>query len=52
MSLPQLWRFARDWYGGYLDLPWRKRSAAEVAALFGLHGLEGPFWSLAGLDRE
>lgn len=45
MSLDALWRFAADWYGGYLDDPWRKRSAQEVRALFDAHGLTGGFWS-------
>jgi hypothetical protein len=47
LSLPQLWRFASDWYGGYLEKPWRKRTRAEAEALFQRHGLTGPFWSLA-----
>ncbi|MBN9554374.1 MAG: hypothetical protein J0H61_06845 [Alphaproteobacteria bacterium] len=46
LSLPQLWGFARDWYGAYLDAPWRKRSSAEAQALFRRHGLTGPFWDL------
>ncbi len=47
MTLPALWRFASDWYGNYLDVPWRKRSGEGVRALFELHGLTGPFWSLS-----
>jgi len=46
LSLPQLWGFARDWYGGYLAEPWRKRSANEAQQLFQRHGLTGPFWNL------
>ena len=46
MTLEQLWRFASDWYGNYLDIPWRKRSAGDVRALFGRHGLIGPCWSV------
>ena len=46
LSLPQLWDFARDWYGGYLTEPWRKRSAAEAEDVFRRHGLSGPFWTL------
>ena len=46
MSIPALWLFARDWYGGYLSDPWRKRSPAEAAALFTKHGLVGEFWQL------
>ena len=46
LSLPQLWNFARDWYGAYLDEPWKKRSVAEAQALFRRHDLIGPFWEL------
>lgn len=46
LTLPQLWSFARDWYGSYLDAPWRKRTAAEAAALFARHGLTGAFWAI------
>ena len=45
MSLDALWRFASDWYGNCLAEPWRKRSAAEVRALFDANGLAGDFWS-------
>ena len=43
MTLPKLWRFASDWYGGYLQGPWRRRSADEVRALFERNGLTGQF---------
>jgi hypothetical protein len=46
LSLPQLWNFACDWYGAYLDEPWKKRSVAEAQALFRRHDLTGPFWEL------
>lgn len=46
MTLPALWGFASDWYGGCLREPWRKRSAEEVRALFERHGLRGPFWEV------
>ena len=46
LSLPQLWGFARDWYGAYLDTPWRKRTPQEAEAVFRRHGLTGPFWDL------
>lgn len=46
MSLDALWRFASDWYGAYLDEPWRKRSAEEARTLFARHGLTGPFWEI------
>lgn len=45
MTLDALWRFASDWYGSYLDEPWRKRTPEQVRALFDRHGLTGPFWS-------
>jgi hypothetical protein len=46
MSLEMLWRFASDWYGGYLEIPWHKRTPDEVRALFAAHGLTGPFWAV------
>lgn len=46
MSLEQLWPFARDWYGGCLRTPWRKRGPEQVRALFAAHGLTGPFWQV------
>jgi hypothetical protein len=45
MTLEALWAFASDWYGAYLETPWRKRSPDEVRALLARHGLTGPFWS-------
>jgi len=44
LSLPALWLFARDWYGAYLQEPWRKRTREEVRALFQRHGLTSAFW--------
>jgi hypothetical protein len=46
LTIPQLWSFAQDWYGGYVDQPWRKRSAQEVEAIFQRNGLTGDFWSM------
>jgi len=46
MSLDRLWRFASDWYGGYLRRPWRKRGPEEVRELFRRNGLTGPFWEI------
>ena len=46
LTLPQLWRFAGDWYGTYVAEPWRKRSAAEVQQVFHRNGLTGPFWDM------
>ena len=46
LTIPQLWGFARDWYGGYVHEPWRKRTAAEIREVFARHGLTGPFWDI------
>ena len=46
MTLEALWQFALDWYGNYLELPWRKRTAADARELFGRHGLTSDFWSI------
>lgn len=46
MSLPALWAFASDWYGGAVDQPWRKRTPDEVRALFARHGFTGAFWAI------
>jgi hypothetical protein len=46
LSIPALWAFARDWYGGYLHEPWRKRTAEEAMALFARHGLTTAFWRI------
>ena len=45
-TIPDLWSFASDWYGGYLQPGWRARSKEEARALFTRHGLTGPFWEL------
>jgi len=46
LNIPALWDFARDWYGNYLQKPWRKRTNEEARALFMRHGLVGPFWEI------
>ena len=46
LTLDALWRFASDWYGAYLDEPWRKRTPEQARALFDRHGLTGPFWQI------
>lgn len=46
MSLDRLWRFASDWYGAYLRVPWRRRSPCEIRELFAAHGLSGSFWTI------
>jgi len=45
MTMADLWRFASDWYGNYLDLGWRKRTPEEIRAVFTKHHLVGQFWS-------
>lgn len=46
VPLPRMCRFAADWYGNYLQKPWKKRSSEEAKALFAQHGFEGDFWRL------
>jgi hypothetical protein len=45
-TIPELWAFAKDWYGGYLKTPWRKRSPDETLSLFRRHSLVSEFWRL------
>ena len=44
LSMPQLWRFAGDWYGGYVREPWKKRTAGQIREVFERNGLTGDFW--------
>lgn len=46
LPITGLWSFAKEWYGGYLATPWRKRTAEEARALFARHGLTSPFWTI------
>lgn len=46
VPLSQMWRFASAWYGDYVSLPWKKRSAEQIRELCRLHGLDGSFWSI------
>ena len=46
LSIPALWEFARDWYGAYLQEPWRKRSTTEARELFQRHSLTSSFWAV------
>jgi hypothetical protein len=46
LSIPHLWAFARDWYGGYVHKPWRLRTKDDAMAIMTRHGLTGPFWTL------
>lgn len=47
VPLPNMFSFAKDWYGGYVREPWRKRSSAEVQEIFDQHGFTSPFWSMS-----
>ena len=46
VSLNQLMRLAREWYGDRLDPEWRPRSAEESQRILGDVGLTGEFWKL------
>jgi hypothetical protein len=46
VPLMTAWRLAVAWYADRLDPAWRRRTAAEVQALFAGLGLAEPFWSL------
>ena len=48
--IAQIWEFAKDWYGKHASPDWKKPTAAEAAALFAEHGLDGPIWSLPKAD--
>ena len=42
----QVYDLSSDWYGGRLDLDWRRPAAAEAQAILRAHGFDGPFWDL------
>jgi hypothetical protein len=44
--LPQVWDFAREWYGHHASPTWSKWTVPEASALFRRHGLTGPIWDL------
>ena len=44
--LSAAWRLARLWFHDRLDASWRRRTPAEVHAIFEQAGLSGPFWRL------
>jgi hypothetical protein len=46
MSIPQLWDFAADWYGAYVDPGWQRRTAQDAKNVFERHGLTGAFWAM------
>ena len=47
-SLEALWRLAQLWFHDRLDPAWRRRTPAEVRAIFGEVGLTDGFWSVEG----
>ncbi|MEA2397888.1 MAG: hypothetical protein QOK25_1444 [Thermoleophilaceae bacterium] len=47
LSLTQLGRLARAWYGDRLDPDWRPRSVADSQRILDTVGLTGDFWALA-----
>jgi hypothetical protein len=44
--LAALYPFAAEWYGGHLDLNWKKWTVSEAQELMDRHGFSGPIWSL------
>lgn len=46
LSLEQVWRLARIWYGDRLDPGWRRKTPGETQAIFTDVGLIGEFWRL------
>ena len=46
VSLNQLMRLAREWYGDRLDPEWRPRSREDSQRILGDVGLTGDFWRL------
>jgi hypothetical protein len=50
ISMDRAFRFSRDWYGNYVAKPWRRRTPADVKAVFDVHGFTGPFWKVPGAE--
>ncbi len=46
LTLEQQWELARVWYTDRMSADWRRRTPAEVEALFAALGLTGEFWGL------
>ena len=46
VSLNQLMRLAREWYGDRLDPEWRPRSREDSQRILDDVGLTGDFWRL------
>ncbi|NET33230.1 MAG: hypothetical protein F6K19_14620 [Cyanothece sp. SIO1E1] len=44
--LPQIWRFAKKWYGQHLDPNWKKWTLPEAKEIFDEFGLTHPIWNL------
>ena len=44
VTLDQLWRLSRDWYGGRMTPSARRPGANEMRSIFAAIGLVGPFW--------
>ncbi len=47
-SLEQQWGLARAWYGDRMEPGWRRKTPAEIEAVFGGLGLTSSFWDLGG----
>jgi hypothetical protein len=47
LTVVRQWELARVWYGDRMEPGWRRRTPAEVQAVFESFGLTGPFWELA-----
>ena len=46
LSLEQVWRLARAWYGDPRNAGWRARTRDESQAVLESVGLTDPFWEL------
>jgi len=46
MDLSTLWRLARSWYDGRLQVGYQRREPAQAREYFRDVGLDGPFWGL------
>ena len=44
--LDELYPFAAEWYGKYLDVNWKKWTVLEARELMDRHGFSGPSWAL------
>ena len=44
--MPQVWDFAREWYGQHASPTWTTWTVPEASALFRRHALTGPIWDL------